>query len=61
MTITELLQSDDYPTRINVGWRWLIGDNGFWKVYERRPYAKTTRIVCITKDEAEAVARLIED
>lgn len=61
MTINDLLQSDDYSTRITVGWRWLIGDNGFWKVYERKPYAKTTTTLCITKDETEAVARLIED
>ena len=61
MTIVELLQNDDYPTRITCGWRWLVGTGVGWNVYERKPYAKKTTVVCVTKDEEKAVAALLED
>ena len=61
MKIAEALQSRKYNLRVSNGARRLVGDNGKWVIYERKPYAKKTTVVIETHDEDEAVRLLVED
>lgn len=57
-TIKELLAGEN--ARITLGDRWLVSDADrfVYTVYERRPFAKKTRIIAQDVTEAEAVAAL---
>ena len=61
MDIIEALKTQ-FSVRLSNGHRWLVwNDNGFWSVYERKPYARKTTTLIETTDEAQAVEILIED
>ncbi len=61
MNIVKALQSKDNCLRISCGDRWLCGDGkGGFVVYENKPYARKTTIVCETITETVAVDALIE-
>jgi len=51
---------EDHAARVTCGYRWLVMDLGEYTVYERRPYAKVTKMVYIGTDENAACLALID-
>ena len=46
--------------RVTCGYRWLvIDDEGFYFVYEKKPYQKNKRTIIETEDEDSAVNALV--
>lgn len=61
MNIIEALQNKDNCSRISIGDRWLCGNgNGGWIVYESKPCARKTTVLCETTFEEVAVAALLD-
>lgn len=60
MTIKEYLQKTDYARLEHYNNRWMFWHSDGWHVVERKPYARSTKELLITKDEEEAIAKLIE-
>lgn len=59
MKIVEALQSENLRVVFGMD-RWLVGDGeGSWIVYERKSYAKKTKVLAETKNESEAVSVLL--
>lgn len=59
MTIKQYLQEGQY-TRLSHNDRWIYWDADGWHVMEHKPYQRGSTELLITKDEKEAIAKLIE-
>lgn len=60
MKIIDVLKETN--ARVSVGNRWLVwNDADLWVVYEHTYYAKRVKTICVTADEDEAVAALLDE
>ena len=60
MTIKKYLQTGQYCRLSHSNGRWMFWHCDGWHVVERKPYARTTIELLVTKDEHKAIAKLIE-
>jgi len=47
--------------RVSYEDKWLVWDEGWWVVYQRRCYAKKTQVLCMSENQEEAVRILLEE
>ena len=59
MTIIDVLKDENRDVRVTCGYRWMVYVYGEYRVYERKTYAKHTKILIETESEEEAVRVLV--
>lgn len=59
MTVYDALK--EQGVRISNGWRWATYGEKVWIVYERRPYAKKTKMIIMTENENLAMRKLLKE